>query len=304
MYFATVPKNTLKIKAPPVPVFVDEYGHKTNTPTIIESISVVPEVTDVTISIVGEEQKEIVSNRVETEHETYRPLPKSRYTSIINLDDSNAWSLLTDGKFAEYPTQPFYQVKDALYKIHADKKKTITVPIWYWEDPSDDTNFNKVTKSYEWEVNEEIAPLCKEIFTDIYNDPSKPIINIGDKGMGTWNVRGKMHSDYKTLSAHSIGASFDINPSTGTYRVNGTLYGNGYNNQPMPIEIWEQLPEEHKKYNVLYIDSPIVRIFKQHGFYWGGDWNSSKDCMHLAFLGDGVNAREIGKSNYALYNNF
>ena len=136
------------------------------------------------------------------------------------------------------------------------------------------------------------------IFEDIYDDPSKPIINIADKGMGTWVLRGKNHNSANEMSAHALGCAIDINPSTGSVNINGKWYGNGYNQAVLSKEIWTQLPETHSKYHILYDGCPIVEVFKSYGFYWGGDWTSPKDCMHLSYIGDGSDARLIGVSNY------
>lgn len=221
--------------------------------------------------------------------------------SLILLSDSDAWKLVSNGLFDGYPTQPYKAIKDKVQQVYKDNMVQITVDCWYWEDPSDDLNMSKVTVQKKFAVNREVAQLFLHVFEDIYNDPTQPVINIADGGMGTWVLRGKNHKDSNTLSGHSMGTTIDINPSTGSFLVNGTWYGNAYGNQPMPYGIWEQLPECHKKYHVLYVDCPIVRIFKSYGFYWGGDWSSSKDCMHLSFLGDGENSRQIGQQNYFKY---
>lgn len=294
--------KTVSYKTPKT-IYIDEFGNETDVPPKIEE-DMPAEVTYITtgISSSSKKQKKTTTNTITTQN---IPTMVEQLTAddrtLITLSDEAAWSLLTNGKFSKYPTVPFGTIKSQFADIYKENQTTITVPIWYWENPKDENNFNKVTKLKQWVVNKHIASLCEHVFNDIYNDPSQPIINIADSGMGTWSVRGKMHSDARTVSAHALGASFDINPSTGSFNIDGVTYGNAYGNQPMPAEVWEELPESHKKYNVLYVDCPIVRIFKSYGFYWGGDWSSSKDVMHLAFLGDGNNAREIGKQNYVRY---
>lgn len=216
------------------------------------------------------------------------------------LSDTNAWQLLSDEIFDSYPKQSYSSVKDKLVQIQQENTVTITVPCWYWANPDDDTDFSKITVEKTFAVNSALEDVFVHIFNDIYASESKPVINIADKGMGTWVLRGKNHNSANTMSAHSIGSAIDINPSTGSFYVNGKWYGNAYGQSAMPTYIWEQLPECHKKYHVLYTESEIVRIFKAYGFVWGGDWTSGTDSMHFSYIGDGSNARVTGTFNYNL----
>lgn len=247
----------------------------------------------------------VESQQYETSQHFSTPVVISNQTpddiTLINMTDAEAWNLLSNGIFPDYPKSSYITIKDKVQEIKDSNTQEITVPIWYWKNPDDTTDMSKVSATATFQVNSKVADLYTHIFQDIYADASQPIINLGDSAMGTWVTRGKNHNPYATLSAHAIGAAIDINPSTATFEINGAYYGNAYGNKAMPQSIWQTLPESHKKYQVLYQDCPIVQIFKSYGFYWGGDWHSGTDPMHLAFLGDGTNAREVGQSNYNSY---
>lgn len=225
-----------------------------------------------------------------------------RCKDLILLSDNEAWSLISGGVFNSYPTGTYASNESKVKQIYADKMVLIKVLVWKWAYPSDKTNLEKTSYVLSLAVNEEVADLFVDAFTDIYNDPSRPVINVNDAGMGTWVLRGKNHNSNSTISGHALGTTIDINPSTGSFKVNGTWYGNGYGHKAMPKYMWDELPECQDKYNVLYQDCPIVQVFKSYGFVWGGDWKSGTDCMHFSFLGDGKNAREVGQSNYYKYN--
>ena len=82
------------------------------------------------------------------------------------------------------------------------------------------------------------------------------------------------------ISKHSYGLAIDINPKYNPYskmKANGLLVVK---------------PEDSKEYLDRTIASPYqivkgdlcYRLFKKHGFYWGGDWARSKDYQHFEKL--------------------
>lgn len=70
-------------------------------------------------------------------------------------------------------------------------------------------------------------------------------------------------------SAHTYGHAFDVNPNENyCIYANGTVVGSHYSPGSDPYSVTE----------------PIINIWKQHGFYWGGDWTSLKDYMHFSYF--------------------
>lgn len=221
---------------------------------------------------------------------------------LINLSEPQAWNVLTSGVYTEYPKGSYRANAAKIKEIRENNSIIINVPVWTWEHP-DTFNLTKVSKRIDLEVNKNMESIWNEVFLEIYEDPTKPVINVSDKGMGTWVTRGKNHNPNNTMSSHSLGTAIDINPSTASVRVEGTVYGNGYGQKVMTLAEWEKLPDLQAKYNMLHAESPIVQIMKAYGFCWGGDWKDTPDPMHFSFIGDGANAREVGVANYNEYKN-
>lgn len=93
-----------------------------------------------------------------------------------------------------------------------------------------------------------LKPVFKSVFETIKNERlSNRIVSYG----GCFNYRS-VRLGHK-LSTHSWGIAIDINPETNRMGTTGDM------------------------------DSEIIRIFKDHGFTWGGNWTGRKDPMHFQF---------------------
>ena len=80
-----------------------------------------------------------------------------------------------------------------------------------------------------------------------------------------------------TLSNHSMGMAIDINPLYNPYvkqRTNGTLYVSPGSGRPYADR------NRQCDYKIDHNDL-CYKLFKQHGFTWGGDWTSLKDYQHF-----------------------
>lgn len=70
------------------------------------------------------------------------------------------------------------------------------------------------------------------------------------------------------VSDHAFGAAIDINP------VLNPWVRKGLPNSP-------NHPYDETKKGTLHAASDVVKIFKEEGWKWGGDWKKSKDWMHF-----------------------
>lgn len=82
-----------------------------------------------------------------------------------------------------------------------------------------------------------------------------------------------------SLSKHAIGCAIDINPFYNPYVVfNKDGSGETYIS-PEGSEVYadrsQNFPYKIDENDLCY------RLFKEHGFTWGGDWNSCKDYQHF-----------------------
>lgn len=90
----------------------------------------------------------------------------------------------------------------------------------------------------------------------------------GDISYRTWGTDAGFSPPFPQ-SAHTYGHAFDVNPEQ-----NYCIYGNG-----------QTVGSHYSPGSDPYSVTPqIINIWKQHGFYWGGDWNSPKDYMHFSYF--------------------
>ena len=128
-------------------------------------------------------------------------------------------------------------------------------------------------------VNKEIANDIVEIFKVIEKtkfpvEKVVPIVeynwsdekSMNDNNTSSFNYR--FISGSRILSMHANGLAIDINPKQNPYVKNGTSIPAG---------------SEYKLKNMGTIepDSKIVKVFKEKGWTWGGDWKSLKDYQHF-----------------------
>lgn len=116
-------------------------------------------------------------------------------------------------------------------------------------------------------------PIERMVLVDDYNADDKASMEANNTSC--FNFRTV--SGTKRRSKHSQGMAIDINTRYNPYvkrRANGTLIV-----QPAS---GKQYADRSKRFAYKIDRSDLCyKLFKQHGFTWGGDWKSAKDYQHF-----------------------
>lgn len=136
----------------------------------------------------------------------------------------------------------------------------VTVPVWHLADDG-----SKSPSTLSFRVHSALAEEITAIFTEIFNDPEQfPI-----KDAGGYDWRGD-----SAKGEHNCGTAIDLN-----YNENYQIYTNGAVGAG---SCWEPGVNPFS----IPAQGSVVRIFKAHGFSWGGDaWPTNRDYMHFSYMG-------------------
>lgn len=192
------------------------------------------------------------------------------------------WAPGNDGK-AEDPASPkapanFKRVSRLRALTHPNAKPDFTqrmevVEVRY-------LGFDSVVHWGQIVVDGEIASEVRDIFEEIFirGGQIEKIIPISEFSWSDENsIRNNNTSayNYRTvikpgakstqLSKHAYGRAIDVNPYQNPYVVPGRM-SRAYD----PLTL-----------GTLTADSVIVKVFKEHGWDWGGDWPNGKDYQHF-----------------------
>ncbi|MCD8145780.1 MAG: M15 family metallopeptidase [Clostridiales bacterium] len=145
------------------------------------------------------------------------------------------------------------------------------------------TGFDGETHIGELVVNRAIAEDIVEIFQGLY-EASYPIekmllideyggddeLSMEDNNTSCFNFRAVSGTDH--LSQHAYGLAIDVNPLYNPY-----ITSSGYEPTNAGDYIDRTMDFDYK------IDESDLcyQLFTQHGFTWGGSWNSVKDYQHF-----------------------
>jgi len=151
-------------------------------------------------------------------------------------------------------------------------------------------DFNGLTQAGELICNESIAEDLVEIFCELYHSDyrlEKVVLVDNYNGDDTASMAADNTSCFNyrevanttSLSNHAYGKAIDINPFYNPYIVfggnpDGTDYISPSGSEPY-VDRSTSFAYKIDENDLCY------KLFKQHGFSWGGDWNHSKDYQHF-----------------------
>jgi hypothetical protein len=149
-------------------------------------------------------------------------------------------------------------------------------------------DFNNEPQSGEMIVNKAIAQDVVEIFYELYEngyhiESIKLVDEFGGDDTASMLANNTSSFNYRVvegttrLSNHALGRAIDLNPFYNpyiTYNKDGST-----NISPVGSEAYADrtisFPYKIDENDLAY------KLFKAHGFTWGGNWNSCKDYQHF-----------------------
>lgn len=154
-------------------------------------------------------------------------------------------------------------------------------------------NFHGVERTGELICNKAIAQDLIEIFYELYQNEYQieqirlideyggdDTLSMQDNNTSCFNYR--VVDGTSNLSKHALGLAIDINPFFNPYVVyqnDGSTYIS-----PKGSETYADRSNDFA-YKIDENDL-CYRLFKEHGFIWGGNWNSCKDYQHFQKVPD------------------
>ncbi len=139
-------------------------------------------------------------------------------------------------------------------------------------------------------VHKEVSVEVTEIFKALYKagHPIKKMRLVSDYKGNDWqsieadntsafNCRNATGS--KKFSKHSYGKAIDINPIENPYVFRA---GKSSHKASKPFLKRKRTSESTSQRAKLLPDDNAVKIFKEYGWKWGGDWSGVKDYQHFS----------------------
>lgn len=151
-------------------------------------------------------------------------------------------------------------------------------------------DFNGVVQDGELICNKGIAQDLAEIFYELYlNEYQIEKIRLIDEYQGddtasmtdnnTSCFNYRVVDGTSNLSKHALGCAVDINPFYNPYVV---FNRGGSGETYISPAGSEEYADRSKNFPYKIDENDLCyRLFKEHGFIWGGNWNSCKDYQHF-----------------------
>lgn len=149
-------------------------------------------------------------------------------------------------------------------------------------------NFDREAVEGELICNKAIAQDLVEIFYELYRNEYQlekvrlideydgdDTASMEDNNTSCFNYRNVEGSN--SLSKHALGRAIDINPLYNPY----ITYGADGSEQVSPDNAQDYADRSKSFPYKIDEDDLCYKLFTQHGFIWGGNWNSSKDYQHF-----------------------
>ena len=196
----------------------------------------------------------------------------------ITWEDGFYYEPLSPG-LAEYITGISYPASLENPAITVDDLSYIHVLYW---------DFDGNPAEGELICNQSIAQDLAEIFCELYKAEYQiekiqlidayggdDDLSMADNNTSCFNYR--VVSGSTSLSRHAYGLAIDINPLYNPY----ITYNKDHTINVSPIA-GEDYADRSKTFPYkIDEDDLCCRLFKEHGFTWGGNWNSCKDYQHF-----------------------
>ncbi len=159
-------------------------------------------------------------------------------------------------------------------------------------------NFYHRIQVGELVVNQVIAEDCRQIFMELFqeeyeinsmylidryyekdqarNGEQVDISSINDDNTSAFHYRKIAGTE--VLSNHAYGMAIDINPLENPYVKEADLQ----QTVASPYKDYNSYKDRTaQRAHMISKDDACYRIFKAHGFQWGGEWNGNKDYQHF-----------------------
>ncbi len=176
------------------------------------------------------------------------------------------------------------KTKRLIEDLNKNNLTTITVDVWKFQNPNmNSTDLTKTSGTLNITVCKNLAPIYKQVFAEIYADPSQPIV-FEAGGLCVRGMNNSSSNSSSKTSTHSYGGTIDLNYSKVAWNWN---QNNGDATHPYPrsYQDWSSLSETQYKYCCLYEGCPIVTIMEKYGMHWGGSWSKQyADPMHFSIF--------------------